>query len=322
MLKHRFLLLLVLLLQAADAGQTSNLLPIGADCRSDEDCASDRCYQAWNGDTTCQCNAQTNVGCDGGVFIICSNLPTYVDGLPECVDPSTLGQLLDACADDEDCFTKNCYASVSISDTYRTCRCNTETNVGCENERPRCYDNSTVEDEAPICVDLFTGLLPLGSDCLLSEECSSGYCFFFSELQGTNAPGVCSCRLDTNAGCVEERLCYDDPLIEDEAPTCIDPTLLAPIGDECFYDRECQSFRCYYGEQLPGTPGTCSCNSDTNAGCKEGFICSDEPTYSDGLPECVQSEREIGDKCISDDDCNSNRCYYGLQPPDLPGTCA
>ena len=155
-----------------------------------------------------------------------------------------------------------------------------------------------------------------GDVCNDNGDCSTNRCF-----QGfRSTTKVCACNSETSAGCSEGQICSDDPIAYDGLPECRDPGD-DQVGDECEVDSDCQTLRCFYGFQPPDTPGTCACNSNTNAGCPEGQICSDDPIAYDGWPECREPvEGQIGDECENNSDCESRRCLPS-QVVDFPGSC-
>jgi hypothetical protein len=84
----------------------------------------------------------------------------------------------------------------------------------------------------------------------------------------------------------------------------------AMIGEDCQVDEDCITNSCFFGEILPGSPGTCTCNPMTNAGCEGDFVCysSNDITeiqgVADDLPTCYLP---IGSPC-SDVELISSAC--------------
>ena len=155
----------------------------------------------------------------------------------------------------------------------------------------------------------------LGAVCDNDDDCATKRCH-----QGFSPTKICACNSNTNSGCPAGQICWDAPTAYDGLPECRTPGSLA-VGNQCQVDSDCESLRCFYGEQLPGTPGTCACNSKSNVGCLEGRVCSDEPTFVDGLPECIApGVGQIGDDCLNDSDCDSRRCFPNRMVG-LPGSC-
>jgi len=297
----------------------SDLLPLESECQNDDECASGRCFrggfQPPGAPGICFCNSETNAGCDGE-GLICSDDPIAYDGVPTCIYPNCTRPLESECQNNDECASGRCFqGGFQPPGASGVCFCNSETNAGCDGGQI-CSDDPIAYDDVPTCI-YPEGTRPIGSECKLDIECASNVCWYGEQLPGT--PGSCQCNLSTNAGCDEETVCFDDPNLADDAPQCVDISTLLPVDSACWYDEECASLRCYYGEQLPDTPGICACNSQSNAGCDVGQVCSDEPTYVDGLPECVAPGiAEIGDGCENDSDCASNRCYFSRG---TPGSC-
>jgi len=292
--------------------------PVGANCNSDADCASRFCFSFSEaaGLGVCACRLDGgNVGCANGE--LCYDDPWVADEAPACIDPAvTLLPTGRDCYYDRECFSASCFYNPTLVGTAcpGVCACvvgsSANINAGCTAERPYCYDNPNLDTDAPVCI-----LLPLGSVCSSDSECESGGCF----VRPGAASGVCVCRLETNEGCDGGTpLCYDNPWTEGEAPVCINPSTLLAIGSSCFYDTECQSFRCYIDDQLPqGSPGVCACSSETNAGCDAGFFCEET---SGAAPFCFLSgDNLLGESCTMSRDCASNNCFF--QGTTTAGVC-
>ena len=244
--------------------------------------------------------------------------PVQMHPIPlRCVLKTRFLPIGSECQNDDECATGRCFrGGFQPPGAPGICPCNSETNAGCDGEGQICSDDPIAYDGVPTCI-YPEGTGPIGSECVLDTECASNVCWYGEQLPGT--PGSCQCNLSTNAGCDEETVCLDDPNLADDPPQCVDVSTLLPVYSACLHDEDCASLRCYYGEQLPDTPGICACNSRSNAGCDDGLVCSDEPAYVDGVPECVAPGiAEIGDGCEYDWDCASNRCYFSRG---TPGSC-
>lgn len=50
-------------------------------------------------------------------------------------------------------------------------------------------------------------------------------------------------------------------------------------GSPCFFGEDCENEICAFENAGPGSPGFCSCNSDTGAGCEDGFVCYTSEEY-------------------------------------------
>jgi len=279
-------------------------------CKTDADCqaSTNRCYFGRGTGGSCQCNPVTNAGCAENE--ICSDRPTWVDGFPACVDPSTLGPIGTICNVNEDCATKRCFQGNSVT---KTCACNAITNAGCP-EGQVCSDEPTYVDGFPECREQNGG--GIGDECTVDTDCDSLRCFFGEQLP--NTPGTCACNSTSNAGCSEGQVCSDEPTHVDGFPECREQNG-GEIDDECTVDTDCKSARCWYSWLGPPTNGWCVCNSQTNAGCSEPKICSDEPILVDGFPECIDAADPNdllpqGSPCAASDECQSGSCFFGMDP--------
>jgi len=307
-----------------EADNVSLLSTSPSSCETDADCqaSTNRCYFGRGTGGSCQCNPITNAGCAENE--ICSDRPTWVDGLPACVDPSTLGPIGTSCDVDEDCVTKRCFYGFQPPDTPGSCQCNSQTNAGCS-ESKICSDAPLAYDGSPECVDAADpdDLLPLGSPCAANGECQTGSCFFgMDPVDGE--PGLCQCNSETNAGCADVEICLPTPGLLGSS-VCVEdfseePPL--PIGSDCFNDTQCASDTCWYGYQHIGSPGSCQCNLLTNSGCGDSTpICWDDPRIADEPPQCTAASLPLGSECFFDKQCASDSCWYGYQPIGSPGSC-
>lgn len=264
-------------LVAIPSSSTIQARSIGSDCQTDNDCDSGLC---WTGlfnhlPGTCQCNLSTNGGCESPET--CWDDPSISDEPPKCFDPSRLLPIGSSCSSYLDCSSLYCFQE---GNPAATCECNSATNKGCE-PGELCLWTPGQPGTPPICVD--NPPLPIGSPCTIDAECGSSRCFY-----GFANVGTCQCNSGTGAGCEQGQFCDDTPTFVDGLPVCKD--FLRGIGDKCKVDTDCDSIRCFRGEQLPNTLGSCQCNSETNAGCGEGQFCDDTPTYVDDLPVCVNQD--------------------------------
>lgn len=296
-------------------------------CETDADCqaTTNRCYFGRGTGGSCQCNPVTNAGCAENE--ICSDRPTWADGFPACVDPSTLGPMGEKCDFDEDCATKRCFRGFQPPDTPGSCQCNSQTNAGCS-ESEICSDAPLAYDGSPECVvgvgeERRLQSLPIGSDCSDDAQCASDSCFTSPELP-PGFPGICDCNIFTNAGCEGNTpLCWDNPNIEDEPAECTSVSL--PLGSECFIDDQCDSDSCFISAELPfGFPGICDCNIFTNAGCGgDTPLCWDNPVIADEPAQCTAGSLALGSECFIDNQCASNSCFISRELQfGVPGKCA
>jgi len=325
--------------------RAQDLLPLFTECEQDADCASGRCFQGWR----CQCNSETNAGCEEGET--CSDVLLVADnGSPTCVSPEEwTGAIGSECLVDTDCDNgAQCWNGFQPLGTPGSCQCSLSKNAGCE-EMETCWEDAYIADGPPQCID-FSVLLPTGSECSFYSECASWYCSndgvcscntqFGTSCEDSLLPlgseclqdaecatdhcfeERCLCNPKTNAGCDDGLICSDDPIAYDGPPTCLFAQGRGPIGSECQNDNECASDRCFR-DGFSDEPGLCFCNSETNAGCDDGSICSDDPIAYDGAPTCLfaESRGPIGSECVLHSECASGVCWYSDQIPGSPGSC-
>ena len=268
---------------------------IGTQCDTNTECDSGLCWRGLALPTSpgsCQCVIGTDAGCQGTET--CWDDPAIADEPPQCVN---------LCDEDADCDTEYCFDD---SLGQGRCECNTGTNAGCD--RPTICSQSS--GFPPFC-SLTASDLPIDSPCWDDEDCETGSCFYGEQLFGT--PGRCQCNLSNNAGCEGMETCFEDPLIADLPPFCVNLDSLLPIGEGCTDYTECATYYCF----LETGDGECVCNPIINLGCDTGLVCT-QTTFLDE-PTCEQ-KRDIGAACNGDLECTSNNCFYG-SPPGSTGTC-
>jgi hypothetical protein len=109
-------------------------------------------------------------------------------------------------------------------------------------------------------------------------------------------------------GCPEGLFCSDEPTYVDGLPQCQEEqqTGLGQIDDECQDDTDCASQRCFIGQ---AKVGSCQCNNNTNAGCTESQVCSDDLIAADGLPECVGGKEDTS--TVANLDTDTSRANRG-----------
>jgi hypothetical protein len=281
---------------------TSNscLLPLGSACDPQRtECLSAVCDKVTN---LCACNSFTNFGCDAENGEVCN----IRDGLYVCEVPITSpGAVGDDCFEDDDCETLSCVFDPPAPGSPGRCSCNSTTQEGCEGE----YFCATPGDigaavGAVVSVSPFCKL-PVGAICDPDEnDCLTGECDV-----STN---TCSCNSVTNFPCdVENReTCALD---SNGSFICqVVNTGDGSTGSPCFSNDDCDNNVCAFENAGPGTPGLCSCNSDTGLGCDEGFVCYTAEEYASAQGFAVTTSNRcylpFGAECTDDGSCLTDNC--------------
>ena len=241
----------------ADSGPVC-YLPVGTTCDPEKsDCLTGNCDGVTN---VCACSTLTNYPCQNEEVCLLGSGGSYVCEAPMSGD----GSIGSACFFDDDCDSGSCYRDPEIpKDVPGFCVCDPATNNGCEGKFI-CASSSEIEaaqfiaDASPKCY------LLVGTHCDNSDFCLSGNCD-----EGTS---LCTCSTISQYGCDKDggKIC----VFENGASFCKLPRN-EPIGNFCINDSDCVTRTCYYGFIPSGSPGTCTCNTETNAGCDEGeFFCA------------------------------------------------
>ena len=220
------------------------------------------------------------------------------------VGPSDKGDVGDLCFENADCSTNVCVEDPPVGDGSGRCACNADTQEGCDGD----FFCAT-PDEIFLAVGELVSVatfckLPVGVPCQDSFECLTAIC---DPLTNT-----CGCNPNTNFPCGDGEACLIDPV---EGHVCKDPEGEVgdgSLGSDCLVDGDCLTGECYYGFQPPGTLGTCTCNTLTNAGCSGNFECfssvdlQEMMGIADAAPECLlpfgapcDSQADIGGSCVT-----------------------
>lgn len=139
-----------------------------------------------------------------------------------------------------------------------------------------------LERDQPECLEALDGLVALGSDCDLSEECAgSALC---QSSDGT-CPGRCVALLSAGQACATDSACDDGLQCSKETKLCVKP---ATDGQDCEYGSPpCgPGLLCLGKDDDKQTPGTChdakaalsgaegeSCDPGAGMLCKSGLSC-------------------------------------------------
>jgi len=251
------------------------LLPVGSACYDDAECVTDNC-DAFTG--LCSCNQATNYPCENG-----ENCAITAGGVYACIEIGD-GSIGSSCIDGNDCDSGRCYYNPQIpEDSPGFCVCNTDSNKGCFGEflcasGDDLFEARFLADASPGCY------LPVGAMCdPMEDSCLTGNC------DGTTK--LCTCSYYPQYGCDKEagEICAR----KNGQMFCKVPSN-EPIGEACVNNKDCIYRACFYhGLDPPGTPGTCTCNLDTNAGCEGEFIC-----YSPSDLEEVQLLADASQGCF------------------------
>eukprot|EP00521_Asterionellopsis_glacialis_P019496 CAMPEP_0195339750 /NCGR_PEP_ID=MMETSP0708-20121125/18408_1 /TAXON_ID=33640 /ORGANISM="Asterionellopsis glacialis, Strain CCMP134" /LENGTH=149 /DNA_ID=CAMNT_0040411457 /DNA_START=46 /DNA_END=495 /DNA_ORIENTATION=+ len=84
---------------------------------------------------------------------------------------------------------------------------------------------------------------------------------------------------------------------------------LRTMNAECHEDVECETGHCYYGFQIPGSPGHCKCNLKNHSGCPDGRRCIESTFIADIPPLCALP---LHSPCQNEMDCESGNCAHGI----------
>jgi hypothetical protein len=253
--------------------------PIGASCQTAEDCDTGRCFVDKNDPVspmTCECNADTNAGCEG-LGLTCADHPiTSLKGKPACLRP--LGNI---CANSVECASFSCRSA--------QCDCSLITNDCPEGEK--CI---RAVDSVPTCYEKTDLDLELGKSCVYDFQCASVRCYKGKGgPPSEESPGVCACnpllgalgKGDDMHACPVGLMCSDVPTFADGDPTCRLPT-----GSSCTEDNECASNECFNQEECA------ECSIDLAYGCEKGQACT-ASTSKDGPPVCIEEVVDPVAKC-------------------------
>lgn len=210
----------------------------------------------------------------------------------------------DKCELDLECASGNCYRDPEIppeSGAGGICVCDPDSNSGCEGEF-FCASSSELEKAKFLVDSLPTCSLPVGASCDTSGSCLSGNC--------DEPTSTCTCNTFSQYGCASEEICVAE---NGQAPTCKVPSN-EPIGSLCLDDNDCVSGMCYYGFIPFGFPGTCTCNTETHAGCDDPFVCA---SSSDLLEAQFLADASPGCYLPFNASCNPNEftCVTGNCDP-------
>lgn len=265
---------------------------LGSPCFENTDCVTDSCFFGISEPPgICQCNLETNAGCEGA--FICGDLsePRFSFDLPfVCKLP------IDAPCDpknSDDCLTANC------DEVTNLCACSLITNYPCD------------VGNGEICLLQATGYVckvpfPIGSDCALDSECETRACHIFTP----GFSGTCSCNTETNEGCDDESQCYSSDVIA-EAQGVVKPlpNCFLPVDSICDHTRPetCLTGNC--------DEGVCTCNVYTHYPC----MMKDERCLLDltGRYVCTPpGDGSIGSRCFENSHCDTDNCEFGAGPFD------
>lgn len=309
----------------------------GRSCRSDADCSGDRCVNTSGGPqcvrfsgSSATCTASSG-GCtrdsDCGADQICSG--------GACVPrPATGNELGEGCAADADCRSGLCLAGTCTQscDWLNTGSC--PSGFYCDEDASSCGNG--------FCVRGAAGSGAMGAPCGADTECASLYCDggvctepcipggaavcpsgFTCQVGTLPCRGSCGRGLalgdvcDSNDECTsgacatrgDETFCTQ--LCDAGAP-CPEGFTCTPAGDQsvcapdrggldaaCDSDADCLSGVCTLDH------GATYCTRPCDEGCPSGFRCGDTDTDS-GV--CVREERDLGQDCDLNEDCESGIC--------------
>ena len=276
-------------------------LPVGASCELESElvCVSGNCSQETN---VCGCSTVTDFGCDTENGEVCN----IRDGLYVCEVPITSsGAVGDDCFENGDCETLSCVFDPPAPGSPGSCTCNPTTQEGCEGEY-FCATSSDIGGAVGAVVSVSPKCkLPVGALCDPDEnDCLTGEC--------DASTNTCSCNSFTNFPCDVENgeTCAPD---SNESLVC----QVVAIGDgstgsPCFADDECDNNVCAFENAGPGTPGFCSCNSDTGLGCDEGFVCYTSEEYGSARGFAITTSNQcylpFGAECTDGGSCVTESC--------------
>lgn len=192
------------------------------------------------------------------------------------------GGVGDDCFQDGDCATNTCVFDPPSPGQPGRCACNPTTQEGCEGDfvcaSPGDIGQAVGEliSVSPFCK------LPVGTPCQEANDCLTNVC----------NGGICRCNTFTNFPCSIGEICALD---SSDTLVCLIPdgNGNGALGSDCLDDSECESGTCYFGFIPPGTPGTCTCNPSTNAGCDGDFVC-----YSSEDLQDIQSVFDASNECL------------------------
>ena len=252
-------------------------------CRSDADCAGDRCVNTSGGPLCVRFSGSTpscTVAPSG-----CTNdsqcAPTEICSGGDCVPrPATGSPLGEACTADDGCRSGLCLAGVC------TQSCDWLNTTSCPSGF-YCDGDSSTSCSTGYCLRGTAGAGALGDSCTGDTECSSLFC----------DGGTCTtpCVPGGTVGCSAGYTCQVGTL------TCRGACRRGrELGDSCEVNSDCASLAC----AMRGSDSFCTqaCNDTTT--CPDGFSCLAAGDQS----VCVPDAGGLDDACTTDADCLSGIC--------------
>ena len=157
----------------------------------------------------------------------------------------------------------------------------------------------------------------VGDLCFENADCNTGVCV--EDPPVADGSGRCACNADTQEGCDNGFFCATPGEIGLAVGELISVATFCklPVGVPCQDSFDCLTQIC------DSLTSTCGCNPFTNFPCSDGEACLIDPVNGHvcKVPEGEVGDGSLGSECLVDEDCVTDECYYGFQPPGTLGTC-
>ena len=157
----------------------------------------------------------------------------------------------------------------------------------------------------------------VGDLCFENADCNTGVCV--EDPPAADGSGRCACNADTQEGCDDGFFCATPGEIGLAVGELISVATFCklPVGVPCQDSFDCLTQIC------DSLTSTCGCNPFTNFPCSDGEACLIDPVNGHvcKVPEGEVGDGSLGSDCLVDEDCVTDECYYGFQPPGTLGTC-
>ncbi len=271
---------------------------IGEGCASDNDCAKPLFCQPLSGSqAVCSqlCTPGTSGGCPTGFGCVAYQGSTTQGAcLQDAGGGGSKGKAIgEPCQSSSECTSKLCVSSGGSATCLVPCTSGAQCPSGqsCQLFSGKSYG---------ACADAPSGgggsLLPDGSECTASGQCSSGLCV------GSGSKGTCLGDCTTKP-CAAGFACKK---LSNGKSGCFETGDLK-LGAACGEDLDCQGGLCV----ASGSKYVCSQPCGASAPCPNGTSC----VAISGGAACLPAQQKVGvgGSCEASDDCQSGLCVVGTK---------